>query len=296
MGAIDAFTNAFSLVIRNKRLYLLVLVMSLMMAPLGAYLIPSEVNYEYNQTAIQKGNVIIEEYGTPISGNEMDTLVELLKGLAIYSIIALIVGAIFEYGITKGIFMHLRDEEYSLSGLLVEGLKHFPGVILINFIYGLIMVVFIGVAAIPMALGALFLPAGAILMLLGVILMFAAVAFALGLSSLAIPFYVDRGSIGAAFEAFGAAFRNALSTVGFGVLLGIGVIAIMLVASPIAFLAQMVLPENIAPYVSAFLQAPFDALLYMFIWTAGVAFYREIQRMEELKKVDEELIDLGIEV
>ncbi|WP_258084702.1 hypothetical protein [Thermococcus thermotolerans] len=296
MGAIEAFTNAFSLVIRNKRLYLLVLLMSLMMAPLGAYLIPGDIGYEYNQTSMQKGNVIIEEYGTPIGGNEVDMLIDLLGGLILYSVIALIVGAIFEYGITKGVFMHLNGEEYSLGSLMMEGLKHFPGVILINFIYGLIMMVFIGVAAVPIVLGALFLPAGAVLVLLGIILMFATIAFALGLSSLAVPFYVDRRSIGAAFEAFGAAFRNVLSTIGFGVLLGIGVIAIMMVASPIAFVTRMVLPENMAPYVSAFLQAPFDALLYLFIWTAGVAFYREIQKMEELKKVDKELLELGIEV
>ncbi|NJE09918.1 hypothetical protein [Thermococcus sp. MAR1] len=296
MGAVDAFTNAFSLVLKNKRLYLLVLLMSFMMAPLGAYLIPGEVNYEYNQTSIQKGNVIIEEYGTPIGGTEMEVLMDLLKGLAVYSLIALIVGAIFEYGVTKGIFMHLKGEEYSLGGLLIEGLKHFPGVILVNFVYGIIMLVFIGVVTIPIVLGVVLAPAGIVLVLIGLLMMLVVLAFTVGLSSLAIPFYVEGGSIGAAFEAFGLAFRNVRSTVGFGALLGVGTIAIMMVASPIAFVTQIAIPENIAPYVSAFLQAPFDALLYVFIWTAGVAFYRELQRMEELKKVDEELLELGIEV
>jgi len=296
MGAIDAFTNAFSLVLKNKRLYLLVLAMSLMMAPLGAYLIPSDIGYEYNQTSMQKGNVIIEEYGTPIGEDEIGMIMELLKGLAIYSVIAIIVGAIFEYGVTKGIFMHIKGEEYSLTDILMDGLRHFPGVILINFVYGLIMIVFIALAAIPIALGAVLMPAGIVLVFLGLLLMLFVLAFTVGLSALAIPFYVDRGSIGAAFEAFGVAFRNVISTTGFGVLLGVGVVAIMMVTSPIAFVTQMALPENIAPYVSAFLQTPFDALLYLFLWAAGVAFYKEIQRMEELKKVDEELRELGIEV
>ncbi|NJE75614.1 hypothetical protein [Thermococcus sp. ES12] len=296
MGAIDAFTEAFSLVIKNKKLYLLVLLMSLTMAPLGAYLIPSDIGYEYNQTSMQRGNVIIEEYGTPIGEDTMDMLVEILKGLAIYSVVAIIVGAIFEYGVTKGIFMQIEGKEYSLAGILMEGLKHFPGVILINFIYGLIMIVFISVAAIPIVLGVIMMPAGIVLVFLGLLLMLGVLAFTLGLSTLAIPFYVDRGNVGAAFEAFGVAFRNVLSTTGFGVLLGVGVLAIITVASPIAFVTQMALPENVAPYVSAFLQAPFDALLYMFVWAGGVAFYREIQRMEELKKVDEELAELGIEI
>ncbi|NJE42444.1 hypothetical protein [Thermococcus sp. GR6] len=296
MGAIDAFTKTFSIVLANKRLYLLVLTMTLILALLSVYLIPSDFEYTYNQTSIQKGNVIVEEYGTPITEDEMDMLIEFLKGLMIYLIITIVLSSIVEYGITKGIFTYLNDEDYSLGELLADGLKHFPGVLVINIIYSLIMLVFIGVAAIPMVVGALFLPAGAVLILIGVVLLFLVLAFTLGLSSMAIPLYADKGTIGAAFEAFGLGFRNVLSTVGFGALLGVAAIGIAIIASPLAFIIQLTLPENLAPYVSAFVQAPFDALLYFFLWAGGVAFYRELQRMEELKKVDEELAELGIEI
>ncbi|NJD99172.1 hypothetical protein E3E26_05175 [Thermococcus sp. LS1] len=296
MGAIDAFTKTFSIVLANKRLYLLVLAMALILALLSVYLIPSDFEYTYNQTSIQNGDVIVEEYGTPITEDEMDMLMEVLKGLMIYLIITIVLSSIVEYGITKGIFTYLNDEDYSLGELLADGLKHFPGVLVINIIYSLIMLVFIGVAAIPMVVGALFLPAGAVLILIGVVLLFLVLAFTLGLSSMAIPLYADKGTIGAAFEAFGLAFRNVLSTIGFGALLGVAAIGIAIIASPLAFIIQITLPENLAPYVSAFVQAPFDALLYFFLWAGGVAFYRELQRMEELKKVDEELAELGIEI
>lgn len=300
MGAIDAFTRTFSIVIENKRLYLLALIMSLVLAPIGAYLIPSDlsgsVTQGHNVSSTRNGSVIIEEYGTSLGGEEMKDFVELLEGLAVYFVIALILGAVFEYGVTKGILLGLGGEGYSLGDLLVEGVKHSPAVILINLVYGLVMLAFVGIAAIPMVIGAFLMPTGAVLIFLGLPLMLVVVFFTTGLSSLAVPLYVDRGKVGAAFEAFGLAFNNFLSTAGFGFLLGIGVMAIAIVVGPVAFVAQTVFPGNVALYASALLQAPFDALMYLFIWAGGVAFYRELGRMEELKKADEELKELGIEL
>ena len=295
MGAIEAFTRSFSLVLANKGLYILALIMALILAPLSAYLIPSSIEYPYQPPTTQRGNVIIEEYGSPIEEG-MDLITELLKGLAVFSLISFVLAAIFEYAVTKGVLLYVNGESYRLTELLSEGLRHFPMVVLINFIYTLLMFVFVGIGAIPIIIGAFTLPRGAILIFLGIFLLIGALVFVAGLSVLPVPLYVDKGTFSASFEAIGIAFRNVYSTLGFGALIGIASLGIAIVASPIAFITEIALPENIAPYVSAFLQAPFNALLYVFIWTAGVSFYKELQRMEELKRADEELKELGIEI
>ncbi len=201
MGAIDAFTRTFSIVIENKRLYLLALIMSLVLAPpIGAYLIPSDlsgsVTQGHNVSSTRNGSVIIEEYGTSLGGEEMKDFVELLEGLAVYFVIALILGAVFEYGGHEGgSCWDLAVRGYSLGDLLVEGVKHSPAVILINLVYGLVMLAFVGIAAIPMVIGAFLMPTGAVLIFLGLPpLMLVVVFFTTGLSSLAVPpLYVDRG-------------------------------------------------------------------------------------------------------
>ena len=298
MGSIEAFTEAFSLLLRNKRLYLLTLIMALIMAPIAAYFVPNDLGNLpiFNGTYIQNNTsgVIIEEHGATV-GDETALILELLKGLAIYGLIAIVLSSIFEYAVTKGL-MAESEEELPLGRLVLEGIKHFPGVIVVNVVYTLVVLVFIGIPFIPVAVGLMTLPAGAVLILLGLLLLIFTAAFAVGLSSLAIPAYVKNGSIGGAFEGFGLAFRNVLSSFGFGLLLGIGVFAISLVSSPIAFIVHYTVPEAMAPYVSAFLQAPFEALISLFIWAGGVAFYRELKKKEELEKIDEELAELGIEI
>ncbi|NJE06391.1 hypothetical protein E3E36_09590 [Thermococcus sp. M36] len=296
MGAVDAFVRTFSLILENKKLYLLALILALILAPIGAYLIPNEMPYEYNQTTMQKGNVIIEEYGSPINGEDMGLFIQLMKGLAAYLLISVILSSIFEYGVVKGALSYLAGEERSLGELIIAGIRHFPGVLLINVIYSLIALVFIGVAFLPIVAGILTLPVGGILIFIGIAITVFVAAIVTSLSAISIPLYVDRGSIGAAFEAFGRVFKNLLSSVGFGFLMWVGVVGIAMISAPIGFVTETFLTSGIGAYISGFLQAPFNALLYTFMWVAGVAFYRELQRTEELKKVDEELAELGIEV
>ncbi|ANF23075.1 hypothetical protein [Thermococcus piezophilus] len=297
MGAIDAFSRTFSIVLANKKLYLFVLIMTLILAPLSVYVIPQDFEYTYNQTSIQRGDVIVVEYGTPIAEDEAEVMVKLLAGLAVYFLVSVLLSSAFQYGTTKGVLQYLKGEDYSLEELLKDGFKHFPGVLAINIVFGLIVAVFIVIAIIPIGVGALIgLPVGWILIFLGVLLFFAVLAFSIGLTSLPVPLYVERKNLGAAFEAFGLVFRNVFSTIGFGVLMTIAVMGIVIIASPLAFIIQLTVPENITPYVSAFVQAPLDALMYLFLWTGGVAFYKELQRMEDIKKVDAELEDLGLEL
>lgn len=296
MGAVDAFVKTFSLILANKKLYLLALILALILAPIGAYLIPNEIPFEQNQTSMQKGNVIVEEYGSLINEDDMDVFLQLMKGLAVYLIISMVLSSIFEYSVVKGALAHLAGEERTLRELILDGVRHFPGVFLINVVYSLIALTFIGVAFIPVVVGVLTLPTGGVLIFIGIVLLVLIGALVTSLSAIAIPLYADKSSIGAAFEAFGLVFRNVLSSVGFGFLVWVGVVGIVMISAPVAFVTGLFLPSGVASYVSALLQAPFDALLYEFIWVAGVAFYRELQRMEELKRVDEELAELGIEI
>ncbi|ASJ08872.1 hypothetical protein A3L11_06395 [Thermococcus siculi] len=296
MGAIDAFVKTFSLILENKRLYLLALILALILAPIGAYLVPNELSYNYNQTSMQKGNVIVEEYGGPSEDELMDLFTQLMKGLAVYLLITMVLSSIFEYGVVKGALAHLAGEEPSLGELLGEGVRHFIGVFIINLIYSLIALAFIGVAFIPIAVGVMTLPAGGVLIFLGLVLLLPIAALVTSLSALSIPLYADKGKVGAAFEAFGLVFRNILSSIGFGFLMWVGIIGVGMISAPIAFVTEAFLNQGAGVYVSALLQAPFNALLYVFIWVAGVAFYKELQRMEELKKVDVELAELGIDI
>ncbi len=70
----------------------------------------------------------------------------------------------------------------------------------------------------------------------------------------------------------------------------------MVAMSPVQFIGVALLDSEAGRYISAFIQAPFEALLYTFLWVAGVAFYDELKKKEELKKVEEEILDLGIEI
>lgn len=64
MGAIEAFTRTFSIILKNRNLYFLTLILALILAPLGAYTIPGGIPFENNATATHSGNVIFEEYGS----------------------------------------------------------------------------------------------------------------------------------------------------------------------------------------------------------------------------------------
>ncbi|NJE30815.1 DUF4013 domain-containing protein [Thermococcus sp. 18S1] len=295
MGAIDAFVRTFSLMMEAKRLYIPALIFALLLAPVTAYLLPSG-QFEITPNQTTSGDVIMEQYGGDVEEEFLDYLAQLGKALAVITLISTILGSIVQYAITKGFLLHESGKDYSLGELLIDGLKHLPGVVIIELIFMVVAISLAAVALIPAVLGALFLPWGAVLILIGVLLLLAILAITTSLTAIAIPLYADKGRISAAFEAFRMIFGNALSSLGFGVLLWVGVIAITMITGPLSFAAEVILPAGIASYVSQFLQAPFNALLLEFLCVGGVAFYREIQKMEELKKVDEELMELGIEI
>jgi len=295
MGALDAFVGAFSLVRKSKQLYIILLALAILLALIGAYILPSNVNVpvEHNAT-VRNQNVIFTEYGG--SGEKVgDWFVGMMEDIAIYLLIAAVITAPFEYAVTKALLLQTSGDGYSFESLLVEGLKNLPGVLLVNLIYGGLVLLFVGVGLIPVLIGLLVLPAGAVLVALGLALLMFLLFFTVGMATLAIPAYVE-GGLAASFDALKLAFGNVRSTTVFGLLLLVALFAIVLASMPLLFIVQSGLEQNLASYVSSLLQAPFDALTTLFLWAAGVAFYRELQKREDLKKVDDELRELGIDI
>lgn len=295
MGAIEAFTKAFSIILENRKLYVLTLILALTLAPLGAYTLSGKVPLENNATAVHSGSVIFEEYGSPAEENG-GALIGFFERLMVYVLVALVVASIFEYGVVKGGLMHIEGRDAGIGTLLGEGLRRFPAVFLINLIYAFIGLAILSIGLIPMVIGLMTMPGGAVLVFLGLVLLLVLGAFTLGLSLLPVPTYVEEGNFGAAFKAIGMSTGNALTTIGFGFLVMVAVLGISAVSGPITFLTQMLVGGKTGEYVSAFLQAPFTALLYEFLWVSGAAFYKELKKREELKKVDEELAELGIDL
>ncbi len=296
MGAIDAFARIFSIMVEAKRLYIPALILSLLLAPVAAYLLPSEPSFDTSFNQTHSGSVIMEQYGEDVEEELTDFLIQLGRAFAILMAISVVVGSIVQYGITKGALLHELGEDYSIGELLIDGLNHLPGVIAIEFLFMAVAVALASVALIPVVLGLFFLPWGMVLVLIGFLLLLGVLAIATSLTAVSIPIYADKGRIGAVFSAFGLVFGNITPSIAFGILLWVGIMVVSMIAGSIGFVADFVFPKSIAAYASQFLQAPLNALMFEFLTVGGVTFYRELQRMEELKKVDEELIELGVNV
>ncbi|WP_297070373.1 hypothetical protein [Thermococcus sp.] len=295
MGAMSAFSKTFTLVTRNKKLYILPLIMSLILAPLSAYMLSNSPFLQSNtpkSSQTHSGNVIIEEHGSLTS----ETAIKggLLRILAMYAVVALLLASIFQYSVVKGILKSLTESEYSLSGVMVDGLRHFPGVLVLNFIFTLIAFLLVTLPILLVGLGAMAGNAGLILVVLGLLLIVLVGILSVSLTVLPVPIYAERGSLGSAFDALSLIFSNIRTIMAFGFLVLLVLVAIEIAATPIAVITQITASRG-AVYISALAQAPLDALLYFFMWTAGVALYKELKRMEDLKKVDRELDELGLE-
>ncbi|WP_054841550.1 hypothetical protein [Thermococcus peptonophilus] len=268
MGAFEAFSRTITLITRAKKLYILALLLALLSAPFQASLAPADFSVLENQTSTTQGNVIMEEHG--LSEEQVSEIMGSMENLGKLFVILLLLGSLFQYGIVKGALLYEERSEISLKGLIGESILHFPpGVLLINLFYGFIGLVFILVSMIPIGIGLLTLPAGGILVLIGIGLIILTAAMLTTMSVLAVPLYADREDLGAAFEAVGAVLKNLPpSSVGFGFLLWIGVLVIGLISGTVS-LVSLAFPENIAGYVSAFLGAPFEAVVYELLWIAA---------------------------
>ncbi|WP_297506710.1 hypothetical protein [Thermococcus sp.] len=278
MGALHAFSTAFSLVSGEKKAYAVILIAVLILIPLGTALgLSSDEGQVFKETRM--GNVTFEEYGAKELSN---TLVENLRNLLIYSLIALVLFSSIQYGVTKAYILFSRGEEYSMGELLLEGLKHFPGVIVVN-ILGYLSLMLLSAIPIGMVItGAVVGEKGLVLLLLGVALIIAIIPFGIAFSAILVPAYIEEGNVGAFLTALTLALRNFLSSIGLGVLLLLLLLGVSVVLAPILLLAYLAMPGSTA--LASVVIAPFDAFIVAFIWASGVVFYTDLKGKEREKE------------
>ncbi len=294
MGAIDAFSNTITMITSHKNLVLLIMVFALILAPISTYLIGNapELNFNQTQTIQKQGNVIFEEHGSTFPEKDIESLRSYLPKLLLYALIASLLMAAVQYAVIKGSYMVANGEEYSLGGLISEGFRHLLQVFVINLIFGAIALIIIllplMLILIPVGAGALSGTAGIIVagIFFVLVIEFFVVIFMMGLLSMTVPLYVIKGNIGAAFEAFSLAFRNILSTFGFGALLLIGVLVISMIMAPFSMMAAMISSGWSKMLVSALIEAPFQALIYAIMWIGGLEFYLELEKKDKGEDVD----------
>ncbi|WP_456394664.1 hypothetical protein [Thermococcus sp.] len=289
MGAIDAFSKTITMMTSHRNLILLIMVFTLILAPISTYLVGNapELSLNQTQTAQKQGNVIFEEHGSTFPEKDIEALKSYLPRLLLYALLVSLLMAAVQYAVIKGAHMVTRGEEYSLRSLLSEGFRHLLQVFAVNLIFGIIAAIIIFLPLmliiIPVAVGALSGTGGVLLFGIFLILMveFFVALFIMGLLSMTVPLYVVKGNIGAAFEAFGLAFRNIPSTLGFGALLIVGVLVISMIMAPFSMMAALISPGWLGMLISALLEAPFQALIYALLWIGGLEFYLELEKKRE---------------
>ncbi|GEM_PF-4228867 len=275
MGALDAFSKAFSLVAENKRAYLIVLVAFLLLSVLSF----SQFTHSNKAIVREKAypNVLFEEYGT--TSASPDSMIHELEASLLELFITVVVLSLVEYSVIKVYFLSLEDEDYSLLELLLEAVPRIPAVILVNI---LAYITALLVEAIPLVLllvGAATLNSP--IAFFGLLLFFAILPVILTFFALVIPAYVESESIGAFVEAFGLTFKNLPSSFGYGVLSFILAFGLALLMAPLLIPFML---SNANPLVIAVVEAPLKALFVCLLWAGGVLLYRDFKGIKGRKE------------
>lgn len=293
MGAINAFAKTIETITKHPKLLLIPLVIALLIAPISAYLLKDyttlfteEMQKNFEQK--QEGNVIVEEYGSIISKEEMEKFMNYIKILSFLAVLSALLNAIGQYAVIKGALTAEKGEEYSLFQLFMDGIKNMIQVFVVNVIIGLII---FGIIMIPLILIAIPLVVGgsSAIVIVAVFIELPLIFFLVGLGSMAVPIYVIKGSIGAAFECFSVAFKNKLSTLAFGILLLISVILIMIVPGSFMGLAALGVSGFTTQLLLNLIEAPFQALTQAVMSIGGLMLYLELTK--EKKDLEEEILE-----
>ena len=267
MGALDAFSGAFSLVAENKRVYLLVLVAMLILS------IPSFSSHHSNRIIVRERmspNVIFEEYGT--TSTLTDALIRELKASLLEMLMNLIVLSLVGYSAVKAYLLSTGGEEYSLPELITEALLRIPAVIVVNILAYLTALL---TAALPIGviiLGAVSSKAG--IAFLGLFLLLATVPILLTYFALVVPAYVESKSIGAFVDALGLTIKNLPTSLGYGILVVLLTLGISILMTPLTLpLAK----GGVNPALMALIEAPFETFIVCFLWAGGVLLYKDLK-------------------
>jgi hypothetical protein len=277
MGALDTFSRAFSVVAENKRLYALVLatllIASLIGWTLGLASISNEKALEHNVE--KRGNVVITEYGSTIPSEDATLVVKAL----LYLLLIVVALSTVQYGVIKGFNRSLSGEEYSLEELLVAGLKHVPGVIILNVMGLLLVLVVVFGFVVILALLALIIPPLAIA---GALLLLVFIPMAITYFTILVPAYVETEKISVFIDAFKLVMKNVRSSIGFGLLLLLLILGVAMVMTPVV--AILTLASSTNSIVVSLVEAPFTAFIEVFSWAAGLLLYHDFigtKRKEE---------------
>ncbi len=304
MGAINAFAKTIETITKHPKLLLIPLVIALLIAPISAYLLKDYTTLfteemQKNLEQKQEGNVIVEEYGSIISKEDMEKFMNYIKILSFLAVLSALLNAIGQYAVIKGALTAEKGEEYSLFQLFMDGIKNMIQVFVVNVIIWLII---FGIIMIPLILIAIPLVAGgsSAIVMVAVFIELPLIFFLVGLGSMAVPIYVIKGSMGAAFECFNIALKNKLSTLAFGILLLISVILIMVVPGSFMGLATLGASGFTTQLLLNLIEAPFQALTQAVMSIGGLMLYLELTKEEKdleeeiLEEVQREFNDFGV--
>jgi hypothetical protein len=210
------------------------------------------------------GNVIMEEYGSTMPQASATLVAKLLA----YLLLAMVVLSALQYGVIKGFKRSLEFEEYSIDEVLEDGIKHAPGVILIN-ILGILLFIAVLIGAV-LVLAVLAVVSPVLALLLGVPLVLVLVPLMLTYFTILVPAYVEEGELSVFIDALRLVFKNAVSSIGFGLLMLLFVVGVAIAMAPV--IAITTLATNNALLV-ALIEAPFSAFIQFFTWGAGLMLY-----------------------
>ncbi len=266
MGALDAFSKAFSLVAENKGVYLLIL-LALLVFSAVQLIFPA--NHPSGIAGTQVfGNVIFENYGTVSEENFINSLEVSLLRLLVFVIVLSFV----EYTAVKAYWLSVLGESYSLNSLFGEALSRIPGVILVNILAYLVSILLMIIPLVLILFGAFTM--SPLIFLLGVAIFFALIPVVLTYYPFVVPAYVETGNIGASIGAMGLTFGHLPRAFGYGLLAILFGFALSLLMTP------FVLPLSISgtnPLVIMLLEAPFKAFFVAFLWAGGTFLYLELR-------------------
>ena len=270
MGALDAFSKAFSLVTKNKKACFLVIIAYIAMA-LMVFILPAPAG----GTAGEHTTIIFEEYGAPSAGSIFHDLKQFLLGL----FITVLILSLVEYTVVKAYYLSVIGEKYSLATLLWEALPRIPAVILIKVLAYLTSFI---IGAIPLGLtiiGALTISPA--LSLLGVSILLLIIPVVLTFFALVVPSYLQVNGVGAIVEAFQITIRNIPSSFGYGVLFLLLSFTVSIGMVPL--LIPLII-SNASPLTITLLEVPFKAFLTCFLWAGGVLLYLDFKEINERKE------------
>lgn len=281
MGALDAFSKAFSLVAENRGAYLLVLVVFLALAILNSALFPGIRGGAVPREEILP-DVVFEKHG--MTHESTDELVRYVEIRLLWILIVAIVLAFVEYSIVRTYFLSLDGKEYSISELIAEALPKIPVMIIVNILAYLTGILVALVPALVMIVGGLTL--NPFLAFFGLVLVLLVIPILITYYPLVVATYVDTGNLGAFIEALGLVFRRLPSSLGYGLLTILLAFGVSIVMAPLVL--PFTLSSEPSVLVISLLEAPFEAFFVCFLLAGGVLLYKEFKGIEEIEERTEE--------